>query len=75
MLRFNTELLIRDFDIVRRRRKLSTYKVAARLDIAQNAFNRMRAGVAKEITVTSLVRMMDFMGETDIAKYIYDDGE
>lgn len=74
-IRFNSALLAHDLDVCRRRRKMTMHKAATRMDITQSTMSGLKNGKIKDITVTSLARILDFMGTTDIEKYIYEDGE
>lgn len=74
-IRFNSALLAQDLETARKRRRLSMHKAANRMNITQSTMSGLRNGKIKDITVTSLARIMDFMGITDIDKYIYEDGE
>lgn len=74
-IRFNSKLLIHDLDVVRTRKRLSLCKVATRIKISQSTLSALRSGKVQEITVTTLARIIDFLDNTDIEKYIYDDGE
>jgi DNA-binding Xre family transcriptional regulator len=75
MIRFNSQQLIRDFDAVAKRRKISLNKAAVRSNIQPSTAANLRTGKVEEITVITLARMLDFMDETDVGKYIYDDDE
>lgn len=74
-IRFNSSLLARDIETARKRHKLTLHKASVRIGVTQSTLSGLKSGKVKEITVTSLARILDFLGTNDIEKYIYDDGE
>lgn len=74
-IRFDSQRLIRDFDVIRRKRKITLNKAAVRCKIQPSTLSGIRNGKINDITVTTLARMLDFMNKTDVAEYIMDDGE
>lgn len=74
-IRFDTALLIKDVDATRKRRKISMLRAANRMGLHAATIYNMRSGKNQEITVSTLARIIDFLGNSDISKYIYDDGE
>lgn len=74
-IRFNSELLVQDIAAARKRRHLSEYRAAERMGLNQTTLMRLRNGTIVEITVSTLAKIMHFLGQTDIEKYIYEDGE
>lgn len=74
-IRFNSELLMRDVDIIRKRRRISMQRASIRMEINSSTLYNLQSGKIKDITVTTLARILHFLGTTDVAKYIYDDGE
>lgn len=72
-IRFNSAQLLADFDAFRRRQHISLHKAATRADIQPNMIRGIRSGKIQDITVTSMARMLEYMGVYDITPYIYDD--
>lgn len=68
--RFDTELLVADFDNLRRRRKLSVYRAAKRCGIDPGTLRSMMEGRIQHITVNTLAKMLQFIETTDIEKYL-----
>lgn len=68
---FDSALLAQDFDLARRRKKLTSYKAAMRCGIDPTTLRRIIKGEIKHITVNTMARMIYFIGTTDIKKYIY----
>lgn len=74
-IRFNTPLLAKDLDNARKRRKISWDRTATRTNVQASTLYSLQKGKIHDITVTTLARILDFIGTTDIEKYMYDDGE
>lgn len=72
-IKFDSQQLIIDFDSVARRRKISTFRAAKRSDLDPSLLGRLRTGEVTQITVTTLAKMLHFMDNTDIKKYIYNE--
>jgi hypothetical protein len=72
-VKFNSAQVIRDFESVAKRKRISIHRAAVRVDIEPSTIYGLRSGAIKDVTVTTLARMLDFMGETDVGKYIYED--
>ena len=74
-IKFNVELLIKDLELVRKRRKISMQRAAYRMGVHTTTIYNLKSGKIKDITVHTLARIVDFIDNPDISKYIYDDGE
>lgn len=74
-IRFNSALLSQDLEAKRRQRKITRNKAATRIGVTPSTLTGLKNGKIRDITVTSLARILDFLGTSDISKYIYDDGE
>lgn len=74
-IRFNSKLLMVDVEKARKRRKISMLRAARRMDLHTSTLYNLMNEKISEITVTTLARLLDFLGETDVGKYLYDDGE
>jgi len=74
-IRFNSALLVKDVEAARKRRKISMMRASHRMGLHTTTIYNLKNGKIQEITVSTLARILDFLGETDIGKYIYDDGE
>lgn len=74
-IRFDSALLSQDLETFRKRKRLSLHKVSQRTGVHQTTLSSLRSGIIKDITVTTLARIVYFLGDSDISKYIYNDGE
>lgn len=74
-IRFNSQLLMADVEKARKRRKISMLRAARRMGLHTSTLYNLLTGKISDITVTTLARLLDFLGDTDVGKYLYDDGE
>lgn len=56
-----------------RRKRITLNRAAHRCEIHFSTLSGLKAGSIRDITVTTLARMLDFMEVTDIEKYIYEE--
>lgn len=70
--KFDSGLLIKDFDAAVRRKKLSRYRAALRCGIDPGTLTKLRTGEIQHITVTTMAKMLNFIGTTNIEKYLYE---
>lgn len=68
--RFDTKQLMADFDTVRKRKELSDYAAAHRCGIDPGSIQKIRSGEIQHITVTTMAKMLEFIGTTNIEKYL-----
>ena len=73
--RFDSHQLMADFDAVRKRRKISDYRAAQRCAIDPGTLAKLRTGEVQHITVTTMAKMLEFIGTTNIEKYLHSEGE
>lgn len=73
--KFDSGRLVQDFDAAVRRKKISRYRAAVRCGIDPGTLAKIRTGEIQHITVTTMAKMLNFIGTTNIEKYLYSEGE
>lgn len=70
---FDTKALHADFAAAAKRHKVSIHKALERIGVQYGTYRRMGTGEIRAITVITLARMLDYIGNYDIQKYIIEE--